>query len=183
MIEREVKLRVADLAALRLKLEALGWGVAAGPYPESNILYDTPSQSLRSQDKLLRVRRVPGKMVLTVKGPSLDAGFHKARVEHEFVLDEAAELEPMLRLLGFEPAWRYDKRRTRLVKPGEPGVIELDETPIGDLAELEGEADWIDRTAAALGYGPADYIAASYRELFVAARGEDGGDMVFPEPD
>jgi adenylate cyclase, class 2 len=182
MIEREVKLRVADSAALRAKLENLGWRVTAGPYLETNTLYDTAAGSLRAQGKLLRVRRIPGRTLVAVKGPSLDVGAHKARMEHEIALDDDAEVEPLLALLGYAPAWRYDKRRTRLTKDGEPGVIELDETPIGELAELEGEGDWIDRTASALGFTPADYITASYRELFVAARGEDAGDMIFAGP-
>ena len=179
MIEREIKLRVDDLAALGAKLLKLGWTIEGGPYPESNTLYDTPDLTLKKQGKLLRVRTVPGKTVLTVKGPSLDAGLHKAREEHEVELAAAADLAPILETIGLAPAWRYDKRRTRYIKAGEPGVVEVDETPIGNIVELEGEAAWIDRMAAALGYGAGEYITASYRELFVEARGNDGGDMVF----
>jgi adenylate cyclase class 2 len=179
MIEREIKLRVDDLPALRAQLLTLGWTIERGPYLESNILYDTLELTLKRQDKLLRVRNVPGKTVLTVKGPAQDAGLHKAREEHEVEMAAAVDLTPILRAIGLAPAWRYDKRRTRYAKPGEPGVIELDETPIGSIVELEGDAEWIDRMAAALGYGASDYITASYRELFVQVRGEDGGDMVF----
>ena len=46
------------------------------------------------------------------------------------------------------------------------GHVVLDHTPIGDVAEIEGEPDWIDRTAQALGVHPADYITKSYIELF-----------------
>jgi adenylate cyclase class 2 len=42
----------------------------------------------------------------------------------------------------------------------------LDQTPIGDVAEIEGESEWIDRTAQKLGVGTADYITKSYIELF-----------------
>ncbi len=181
MIEREIKLRVADPDALRQDLDALGWYAERGPYNESNTLYDTPERSLLSVGKLLRVRRVPDKTVLTAKGPALGGGSHKAREEHEVTLSVDAELDPVLQMIGFEPAWRYEKRRTRYCKDGEAGIIEFDETPIGDIVELEGEAGWIDRTAAALGYRREDYITASYRELFLEARGIDSGDMVFPE--
>lgn len=180
MIEREIKLRVADPEALRNKLRSLGWSVERGPYAESNTLYDNSERSLRAAGKLLRVRRIPGKAVLTVKGPSLDGGPHKAREEREVVLAEDADIGALLGMIGFEPAWRYDKRRTRYSKDGEAGVVELDETPIGDIVELEGEADWIDHTAAALGYRPEDYITASYRELFLSTGG-DAGDMVFEQ--
>ena len=42
----------------------------------------------------------------------------------------------------------------------------LDHTPIGDVAEIEGPARWIDRTAKLLGVPQADYITKSYAELF-----------------
>jgi predicted porin len=40
------------------------------------------------------------------------------------------------------------------------------DTPIGDIAEIEGPARWIDATAKLLGVTPADYITKSYAELF-----------------
>ena len=42
----------------------------------------------------------------------------------------------------------------------------IDETPIGDVAEIEGPAEWIDTTAKQLGIAEADYITASYAGLF-----------------
>ena len=42
----------------------------------------------------------------------------------------------------------------------------VDETPIGNYAELEGTASWIDETAARLGIDPAQYITLSYGRLF-----------------
>ena len=42
----------------------------------------------------------------------------------------------------------------------------VDETPIGNYAELEGPAAWIDHAAARLGVDPADYITLSYGRLF-----------------
>ncbi|MBI1356140.1 MAG: CYTH domain-containing protein [Acidobacteria bacterium] len=179
MIEREVKLPIQDVTAIRAALEAAGWACTRPPYPESNTLYDTPGQDLLRAGKMLRVREVPGRVVLTVKLAPLEAGPHKAREEHEAELAEMGGLQAILQALDLQPAWRYEKRRSRYEREGEAGVIELDETPVGDFLELEGEADWIDRTAAALGFSPADYITASYRRLFVDARGEDGGDMVF----
>ena len=46
------------------------------------------------------------------------------------------------------------------------GHVVLDHTPIGDVAEIEGQPRWIDRTAQALGVAPSDYITKSYAELF-----------------
>jgi adenylate cyclase class 2 len=42
----------------------------------------------------------------------------------------------------------------------------VDETPIGNYAELEGTAEWIDRTAVRLGIDPAQYLTLSYGRLF-----------------
>jgi adenylate cyclase class 2 len=42
----------------------------------------------------------------------------------------------------------------------------VDETPIGNYAELEGPAEWIDRAATRLGVDPAQYITLSYGRLF-----------------
>ena len=53
----------------------------------------------------------------------------------------------------------------------------VDETPIGDFLEIEGDADGIHRAAAALGFAPADYVTDSYVTLFFAAGRQ--GDMVF----
>jgi adenylate cyclase class 2 len=48
----------------------------------------------------------------------------------------------------------------------------VDETPIGNYAELEGSADWIDRAAARLCIDPAQYITLSYGRLFDLWRDE-----------
>ena len=50
----------------------------------------------------------------------------------------------------------------------------MDETPIGDFAELEGSADWIDRTAERLGIDAGQYITLSYGRLFEQWRQEHG---------
>ena len=55
--------------------------------------------------------------------------------------------------------------------------IVIDETPVGVFVELEGGADAIDRAAGALGRTAADYVTASYPDLFRAQGGR--GDMVF----
>ena len=47
------------------------------------------------------------------------------------------------------------------------GHCVVDETPIGNFAELEGTADWIDRVAARLGVSAsASIMTLSYGRLF-----------------
>jgi adenylate cyclase class 2 len=42
----------------------------------------------------------------------------------------------------------------------------VDETPIGNYAELEGASEWIDRAAARLGVDRSQYMTLSYGRLF-----------------
>jgi hypothetical protein len=59
----------------------------------------------------------------------------------------------------------------------------LDETPIGDFLELEGEQPVIASVAARLGYRPDAFITSSYRELYLASPAGQSGSadrMVFP---
>ena len=50
----------------------------------------------------------------------------------------------------------------------------LDETPIGNFAELEGPTEWIDRTLEALGVDPASCLTESYGTLFLAWKPRTG---------
>ena len=73
-------------------------------------------------------------------------------------------MDAILRALGYSPAFTYEKFRAEW-SDGEGHVV-LDHTPIGDIAEIEGQSRWIDRTARLIGLKPADYITKSYAELF-----------------
>ena len=77
-------------------------------------------------------------------------------------------------------AFRYEKWRAEW-SDGE-GHCVIDETPVGNYAELEGKPDWIDRVAKKLGLHPADYITLSYGRLFEQWCQEHGSratDMTF----
>ena len=77
---------------------------------------------------------------------------------------DGAALEEIFLSLGLVAAFRYEKWRAEWTD-GE-GHCVVDETPIGNYAELEGSAEWIDRAAARLGVDPARYITLSYGRLF-----------------
>ena len=180
MLEIEIKLSIADVAAVRAQLETLGWSAGERLF-ERNAVYDTPDQALARAGKLLRIRETGGRAILTVKLPADSDGPHKVREEHN--LDAPGPtLGRIVDGLGFAPAWTYEKHRTRYSRPGEPGVVELDETPIGDFLELEGPPEWIDEAAEALGFAKSDYVTATYRDLFVdwqAKQPKAPRDMVF----
>ena len=88
------------------------------------------------------------------------------------VIADGGALAEFFIALGLVAAFRYEKWRTEWAD-GE-GHCVVDETPIGDFAELEGEPDWIDRTARRLGIRQGEYITLSYGRLFDQWREERG---------
>jgi adenylate cyclase, class 2 len=180
--EVEVKLPVRDdPAAVRRMLRRLGYRVRVARALEVNLLFDTPGRKLRRTGKLIRIRRLGKRHVLTFKGVSR-ASKHKVREEIETEASNPRALQKILDRLGFHPVFRYEKYRTEFARPGEPGVVTLDETPIGNYLEVEGPPRWIDRTARELGYTAGDYITASYGRLYqnwCRKGGRTTGNMVF----
>jgi adenylate cyclase class 2 len=167
-LETEIKFRVADLAALEERLESAGFRLETPRSFEANTLYDTPDRQMRARTEILRIRSYAGRWTLTHKRlPGADVAAqdrHKHRVETETGVAHGDALAEFFLCLGLIAAFRYEKWRTEWTD-GE-GHCVIDETPIGDFAELEGPSQWIDRTALRLGIDPADYITLSYGRLF-----------------
>ena len=172
--ETEIKLPLDSAAQGRRLLSRAGFRVRRRRVHEENWVLDTPDFSLRSHGRLLRVRRAGPLATLTFKG-QIAADKHKSRPESETaVADPEAALE-ILRGLGFQVVFRYEKYRTEYAKNALGGFISLDETPIGVFMEIEGEGDWIDQTAAVLNFSESVYITASYTALYEAFRLRHGG--------
>lgn len=136
-----------------------------------NTLYDLPEQSLRKRGDLLRLRRYGKSWVLTHKSKGT-AGRHKTRVELETKVADGEQTDAILRALGFQPTFRYEKLRAEWGDG--TGHVVLDETPIGDFGEIEGPPRWIDHTAKALGILPDQYITDTYAGLFFAWKRRTG---------
>lgn len=185
--ETEVKLRVADLRALRKRLSDLG-AESLGRVHEYNTLFDTPDRALARRGELVRLRLVTDQAerqaaTLTFKGPSVAAGPYKVREESEHRVADPELFQQALEALRLQPFFRYEKYRTTFRIPGLAGVqVELDETPIGNFVELEGEPEAIDRAARQLGYSKRDYVTESYLGLYLqqcSRRKLTPGDMLF----
>jgi adenylate cyclase class 2 len=166
-IETEIKFRVEDLPGLAHRLQAARFRLQTSRSFESNVLYDTPDRQMRARTEILRIRSYAGRWTVTHKrlpdsGPGEDS--HKHRIETETEVSDGAAMAEVFLSLGLVAAFRYEKWRTEW-SDGE-GHCVVDETPIGDYAELEGSSEWIDRTAARLGVGPAQYLTLSYGRLF-----------------
>jgi adenylate cyclase, class 2 len=187
MVETEIKLRWAGSAAdARAHIERQGYRVIEARTLESDQLFDRASGELKQSDQILRLRRTGpreagGKATVTYKGPAIRER-HKSREEIEFQVSDAEAFTHMLERLGYLPGFRYEKYRTKFATGGEPGIITLDETPIGVFLELEGAKSWIDHTAGRLGFALSAYSTASYAALYRGYRQENKEsppDMIF----
>lgn len=166
-IETEIKFRLADVAGFGARLKAAGFVLQTPRSFESNLLYDTPDRQLRARTEILRIRSYGGRWLLTHKrlpdhGPGEDR--HKHRIETETEVADGEALGEVFRAIGMVPAFRYEKWRTEW-RQGE-GHCVVDETPIGDFAELEGPPDWIDNAAALLSVDRSEFLTLSYGRLF-----------------
>ncbi len=182
-VETEIKFRIADLTELARRLQAAGFHVDTPRAFESNVLYDTPDRQMRARTEILRIRNYAGRCTVTHKrlpDSSSVEERHKHRIETETEVSNGDTLAEIFVSLGLTPAFRYEKWRTEW-SDGE-GHCVVDETPIGDYAELEGSPAWIDRTAARLGIEHSQYITLSYGRLFEVWQQQHpgaGGDLTF----
>jgi adenylate cyclase class 2 len=173
--ETEVKLRAADLDRLREALTRLGARLARERHLEDNVLFDDDDGALAAAGAVLRLRRTPGKSVLTYKGPRRIEEGIKVREARETVVEAPDEVHAIFTTLGYHPVFRYQKYRETWTHRGQE--IVLDETPVGHYVEIEGDPDGIRAVTAELDLDPADYMTESYVDLFFAQGGQ--GDMVF----
>lgn len=198
--EIELKFPIDDLAHLQASLPLLGFQLDTPRTFEQNTLYDTPGRSLRLSKQIVRLRRYGDLWTVTHKRqPNSrtigDPTRYKIRLETETRIEDGPALGVIFEQLGYAPVFRYEKFRTEWsqVTPAIDGPLfadpalaaevpvpaprchlVIDETPIGDYAELEGPPTWIDETLARLGVDPARCITDSYGRLFLAWKERTG---------
>ena len=198
--EIELKFPIDDLARLQSRLPGLGFQLDTPRTFEQNTLYDTTDRSLRLSRQILRLRQYGSLWTVTHKrmaGGTADAcpTRYKIRVETETRVDDGPSLAVIFEQLGFSPVFRYEKFRTEwsqvtstisgplfadptlppeVTMPHPRSHLVIDETPIGDYAELEGPPEWIDETLAALGVDPATCLTDSYGRLFLSWKERTG---------
>jgi adenylate cyclase class 2 len=165
-LEIEVKIRwTGDAGSARLAIETAGCVLIEERTLEADTVFDRDTGELRRAGQLLRLRRAGNQAMVTYKGPSR-GGRYKVREEIEFNVSDPGTFTQVLDRLGYQPGFRYEKYRTKFAAPGEPGIVSIDETPIGIFLELEGEPEWIDRTAARMGLSHDAYLNRSYASLY-----------------
>jgi adenylate cyclase class 2 len=160
-LEVEVKFLVEELDAARQRLLAAGATLLKPRILEHNIRFDTPGESLRQRDELLRLRQDTAAR-LTFKGASHSALSSEAKVREEIEVEVSslAQIALILERLGFRPFQVYEKYRETFHWRGVE--IVLDEMPFGNFIELEGDEAAIKQAAAALGFDWSQRILDNY---------------------
>ncbi|MGH9315680.1 MAG: class IV adenylate cyclase [Thermoanaerobaculia bacterium] len=178
--EIELKLPCEDLETVLERLRERGGLQRAPLHFESNDLFDNPEGRLSGKGCTLRLRRAGEETLLTFKGPARFRNGVKVRQEREVRVSDAAETEAILQGLGLERRFHYEKRREEWELLG--CLVALDQTPIGNFVEVEGDPPAIRRTVTALGLDFASAIPYSYAKLYALKRQKEPSlpeDMVF----
>ena len=169
-LEVEVKFMVADLPAVRTRVQSGGGVLTAPRVYERNVRFDTPDEVLLRRKELLRLRQ-DTRARLTFKGLAAEDVASEAKIREEIEL-EVAEFDRMaliLERLGFRPVQSYEKYRETY----HWGAVEvvLDEMPFGDFVELEGDDEAaLKSVAAALGLDWSRRVLTNYLALMELAR-------------
>lgn len=183
LIETEVKIVVADLNAIRERLEAVGAVLRAPRVFERNVRYEDAAGSLTPNEIVLRLRQDTAARLTYKAPPDAEAAQPanvRTRFEAEVTVSDFDTMDVILQRLGFRPHVVYEKFRTTY-ELGEAEVV-LDEMPFGPFVEVEGPADAIGRALDRLGLADAPRILVSYLALFErvkAALKLDAHDLTF----
>src|SRR5260370_9949929 len=179
--EVEIRFSLDNPAERKRKLRAAGFRLIGPRTHEMNTLYGFGGQPLRQRGELLRIRKYGKTWKLTHKSKG-ETGRHKSRVEIESGMEDGARLAASFSALGLQTTFSYEKFRAEWGDGS--GHVVIDETPIGDFAEIEGPPRWIEKTARALGIERNKYITANYASLFELWKRKSGSgakNMTFRE--
>src|SRR4030067_3250008 len=111
MLETEAKFLVGNIRNVEIRLQE--WGAARiDPRTfENNIRYAQPDKTLSNNSRLLRLR-TDKKTTLTYKGSSENDNGILKRLEIEVSVDDPIQVDLILKALGYEQIFVYEKYRT-----------------------------------------------------------------------
>lgn len=164
MQEIEAKFYVSNLDGIRTRLQTLEALLIQERVLETNIRFDLPDGSLRSEGRVLRLRQ-DAEARLTYKSGSTNEQGVLSRTEIEFVVEYHDKAKKFLEALGYQELFYYEKFRTTYEL--KDCHIMLDELPYGNFVEIEGETvDSIQTMASILNLKWDAAIPTSYHGLF-----------------
>jgi adenylate cyclase, class 2 len=185
--EIEVKIRLEGIE--KLKEAGFILNLKHDKHFEDNFLLDLTNQQLSGRLAALRVRKTDrGRGSVTLKEmPAADAPVSqfKSRIEFETSVEDPHTMLEIFERLGFHPWFRYQKYRTEYraeLPSGRSLDVMVDETPLGNFVELEGEEDAVSDALSTLGVSRSDQIVKSYLALQFercAAEGRPLSDLIF----
>ncbi len=172
-VETEVKLHIADLAAIEKGLRDIGAEGKSGRVYERNVRYEDSAETLTPAGRVLRLRQ-DTRVRLTYKEPEEKKNTSSAlsRTELEVTVSDFDTTDLLLQKIGFHQAWTYEKYRTTY--EFQDCEVVLDEMPFGKFIEVEGEAADIDKVLAKLDLANVPKITASYSDLFFRVKDKMG---------
>ena len=178
--ETEIKVEIQNPEDFCERLQGFEPRIVSARHFEDNHLFDFPDKILMSAGSLVRIRQAGEKAILTYKGPAKEEGIFKIREELETGLDDGALARRILERIGMREWFRYQKYRREF----EVGtvVVAVDETPIGNYAELEGSESAICDLAGRMGLEESGFIRHNYYALYLdycSIKGKSPGNMVF----
>jgi adenylate cyclase class 2 len=180
-IETEIKIKIGDPADFCRRLEILGPDILSARHFEDNLLLDFSDEGLQARQCLLRIRLTSGKHgILTFKGSPRPDGIFKTREELETGLEDSSTALQILEGIGMHVGFRYQKYRREYSLEGVH--VAVDETPIGNYVEIEGDEAGIRNLAGKLGFNETQFVRMSYYSLYLEycrERGETPHFMVF----
>jgi adenylate cyclase class 2 len=136
--ETEAKFYVRDLEQIRKALTSLDARLIQPRVMEMNLRFDLPDASLRTEGRVLRLRR-DTQARLTYKGGGKNIRGILSREEIEFVVEDFEKAKKFLEALGYQQIFYYEKYRTTYEL--DKTLIMLDELPYGAFVEIEGETE------------------------------------------
>jgi adenylate cyclase class IV len=180
--EIEIKIKVADLASMRHRLNELA-AADHGAMLEVNTFFDRPDESLRRADCGLRLRTetplvdapggsgspasaLAGRATITYKG-ARNKSEMRSREEYNLAVDPAPHAAAILEALGFVRTISFEKRRHTWHM--DDCEVVLDELPhFGTFVEIEGPSEAAVRAVQArLGMAEQPGVADTYIKMMV----------------
>jgi predicted adenylyl cyclase CyaB len=165
VLERERKYRLAGHDVARLE-QTLG-RLATLERRETQDTVHFADGSRRTPSLNLRLRAIDSHQELTLKGPRLESGRSKVRMEHTVAVH--GDIAPILAALGLVPTERYRKRTA--IYAFEGAVVSLDDVEgVGRFCEIEAADDaTIERAATQLGLSDESLERRGYARLVRSA--------------
>ncbi len=162
-IETEVKFLVRRLAEIERRLIGMHARLIQARVHEWNLRLDTADKALSRSGRVLRLRQ-DSAVHLTYKDAGQVQVGALARREIEIQVEDWESAQALMLALGFDVVFAYEKYRTTYAVEG--AQIMLDELPLGEFVEIEGELSSIQSVAEGLGLRWSTAIPHSYHDLF-----------------